>query len=154
MTFSLKSFLHFENTFRTANLFGKFSIKANEKDRDTYWGYHLVLNCATCEIPKITSKKNVDKFTRELVKRIDMKAYGDPQIVKFGTGNKAGFTLVQLIETSNICAHFCDDSGDMYLDVFSCKPFLREDVEKTVKEFFNPQSMNGTFLLRNAQDKV
>ena len=83
-----------------------------------------------------------------------MKAYGDPQIVKFGTGNKAGFTLVQLIETSNICAHFCDDSGDMYLDVFSCKPFEREIVENIVKEFFNPQSMNGTFLLRNAQDKV
>lgn len=152
MTFSLKSFLRFESTL--GHLFGEYKFNTKENSDATYWGYHLVLNCAACEIPKITSKKNVDRFTRELVKRIDMKAYGDPQIVKFGTGNKAGFTLVQLIETSNICAHFCDDSGDMYLDVFSCKPFERYTVENTVKEFFNPAKMNGTFLLRNAKDKV
>lgn len=149
MLYSFKSYLSFKNPANfLANLWGYKNKNNNER---TYWGYHLVLNCAACEIPKITSKKNVDKFTRELVKRIDMKAYGDPQIVKFGTGNKAGFTLVQLIETSNICAHFCDNSGDMYLDVFSCKPFERDTVENTVKEFFNPQSTNGMFILRDAK---
>ena len=35
----------------------------------------------------------------------------------------AGYSLVQLIETSAITGHFCDASGDAYLDIFSCKDF-------------------------------
>ena len=115
-----------------------------------YWGYHLMLDCSMCDRGKITDRANVDAFARELVKRINMKAYGDPQIVKFGTGNKAGFTLVQLIETSNICAHFCDDSGDVYFDVFSCKPFEVEVVKFTVKEYFAPATIKSNFVFRNA----
>jgi S-adenosylmethionine decarboxylase len=104
-----------------------------------YWGFHLMLNARNCNRASITSKENVENFARELVQRIDMKAYGNPMVVNFGTGNKAGFTLVQLIETSNICAHFCNDTGDVYLDVFSCKPFNNADVKRCFREFFSPQ---------------
>ena len=115
-----------------------------------YWGYHVMVDASMCDRVKITDRANVDAFARELVKRIDMKAYGDPQIVKFGTGNKAGFTLVQLIETSNICAHFCDDTGDVYFDVFSCKPFDVKVVEEVIKEYFEPSSMKTKFIYRQA----
>ena len=36
---------------------------------------------------------------------------------------KAGYTLTQLIETSNICAHFVDESNSLFLNVHSCKDF-------------------------------
>ena len=74
-----------------------------------YWGYHLVLDCAELDNAAITSHDNIYNFTKQLVNDIDMVAYGEPQIVNFGSGNKAGYTLVQLIETSNICAHFVPD---------------------------------------------
>jgi len=115
-----------------------------------YWGFSLMLNCAACDKEKIMDKDNIDAFVRELVKRIDMVAYGDPQIVNFGTGNKAGYTLVQLIETSNICAHFCNDTGDMYLDVFSCKKFHASDVISVVSEYFSPQQTLFKFIKRDA----
>jgi S-adenosylmethionine/arginine decarboxylase-like enzyme len=57
-----------------------------------------------------------------------MVPYGEPQVVHFGSGDKSGFTLVQLIETSNITAHFCEETDDMYLDVFSCKPFNMDNI--------------------------
>jgi S-adenosylmethionine/arginine decarboxylase-like enzyme len=57
-----------------------------------------------------------------------MVPFGEPQIVMFGSGNKKGYTLVQLIETSNITAHFVEETDDLYLDVFSCKEFEEKDV--------------------------
>ena len=114
------------------------------------WGYHLTLDCKACDIPAIKDYETIWMFTKQLVKDIDMVAFGDPQIVNFGSGNKAGYTLIQLIETSNICAHFCNDDGNAYLDVFSCKPFEADTVVKLVQEFFRPERIKTTFILRDA----
>lgn len=103
------------------------------------WGYHLSLDCYYGQKDYITNSEHIAWFAKTLVKRIDMKAYGEPQVIHFGEDDKQGYTLVQLIETSNICAHFCDDTGNFYLDVFSCKPFDVETVHKTVRDFFAPQ---------------
>lgn len=116
-----------------------------------YWGFHLMLDCAACDKEKITDAAHITAFAKDLVKRIDMVAYGEPQVVNFGSGNKAGYTLVQLIETSNICAHFCNDTGDVYFDVFSCKPFANETVIQIVNEYFAPKNTNANFVLRDAR---
>jgi S-adenosylmethionine decarboxylase len=92
----------------------------------------------------------IGQFARTLVKRIDMVPYGEPQVVKFGSGGKEGYTLVQLIETSNITAHFVDENNSMYLDVFSCKDFDHEVVQEAVHEFFDAQRFKSTVLLRQA----
>lgn len=116
----------------------------------TYWGYHMILDASTCIGPKIRCAKHITNFAKALVHKIDMVPYGEPQVVKFGSGNKAGYTLVQLIETSNICGHFVDETNDMYLDVFSCKPFDPYDVEAMVDLFFSPLKTNRMFLSRQA----
>jgi S-adenosylmethionine/arginine decarboxylase-like enzyme len=79
-----------------------------------------------------------------------MVPFGPPQVHHFGSGNKAGYTLVQLIETSNITAHFVEETNDMYLDVFSCKPFQSDVVSETVREFFGYADANIQFLSRQA----
>ena len=79
-----------------------------------------------------------------------MVAFGDPQIVMFGSGNKKGYTLVQLIETSNITAHFCEETNDVYIDVFSCKPFESKDVIEVVDHSFSPKRKNVQFIVRQA----
>jgi S-adenosylmethionine/arginine decarboxylase-like enzyme len=114
------------------------------------WGKHLILDAAGCSPKRISCPIIIGNFTRELVKRIDMKAYGDPQIVMFGTGNKKGYTLIQLIETSNIAAHFVEENNSMYLDVFSCKDFDPEIVTETVREYFDAQKLSSRVLLRQA----
>ena len=115
-----------------------------------YWGYHIIVNAGACDHDAITSRDNVDAFARILVRDIDMVAYGDPQIVDFGTGDKAGFTLVQLIETSNICAHFVNELNEVYLDVFSCKSFDPEIVVNLVKQFFKTEKVDFQFITRKA----
>lgn len=114
------------------------------------WGKHLVLNAGKCRSATIRSSALIESFTNTLVKDINMVAYGKPQIIMFGSGNKKGYTLVQLIETSNICAHFVEETDDMYLDVFSCKDFDPDQVKKIVQRFFEPRFIETTTLVRQA----
>jgi hypothetical protein len=116
------------------------------------WGTHLVVDVARCAPHTIRCHANIHKFSAELVKKIDMVAYGPPQIVMFGTGNKKGYTLVQLIETSNICAHFVEETNDMYLDVFSCKEFDPHVVVGVISDYFKPAEVNTRFLVRQAPE--
>lgn len=116
------------------------------------WGFHLVMNAAMCDPTTIRSRRTIDRFARQLVKRIDMVPYGAPQIVMFGSGNKKGYTLIQLIETSNISAHFVEETNDLYLDVFSCKEFEKETVVKTVQEFFAPLGIATEKIVRDTRD--
>lgn len=110
-----------------------------------------MLNAGKCLPDAIRSHKAIDAFARQLVRDIDMVAYGKPQIKMFGSGNKKGYTLVQLIETSNICAHFAEESNDMYLDVFSCKDFDAEEVKKIVGKFFSPAHVTGLVVYRDTR---
>lgn len=112
------------------------------------WGFHLLLDCYGADKSLITDGKNIAEFAKVLVERIDMKAYGEPQVIHFGEDDKQGYTLVQLIETSNISGHFCDDTGNFYLDIFSCKPYGIGIVVETVNQFFKPEKIVERFVER------
>jgi S-adenosylmethionine/arginine decarboxylase-like enzyme len=116
------------------------------------WGYHAMFDVHGCDKAAITSAEVVREFTKALVKAIDMKAYGEPQIVDFANHdpNKGGFTLVQLIETSNICGHFVSATGDAYFDIFSCKEFDVGEASKVINDYFKPENGFVKFLFRDA----
>ena len=117
---------------------------------EDYWGYHLILDGSGCDLQSISDGDNIRAFAKELVDAIGMVAYGEPRAVHFGTGNKAGYTLVQLIETSNICAHFVEEHSHFYLDVFSCKTFEAEIVLEMCKKYFKCTHYNTAFVRRQA----
>jgi S-adenosylmethionine/arginine decarboxylase-like enzyme len=110
-------------------------------DKQYTWGYHMSLDLAGCPREVISSKDIIIAFVKELVEKIDMKAYGEPECVHFAEHDpgKAGYTLTQLIETSNICGHFVDATGEAYIDVFSCKHFDPEAVMDVAEKWFKPQ---------------
>lgn len=115
-----------------------------------FWGYHTLIDAADCDRAAVTNPALIAEFVRELVKAIDMVAYGEPQVIHFGEDNKAGYTLVQLIETSNIMAHFCDDSGDCYFDVFSCKTYDLQTVVDLFEKYFHPKRVRVNYMTRQA----
>ena len=117
-----------------------------------YWGYHLILDCKNCELDKIKDGDNIRTFSKTLVERIDMKAFGEPLVEHFAAHDPAagGYSLVQLIETSSITGHFVDKNGDAYIDIFSCKPFDLETAKDVVNEFFGPEKMRTIYLTRQA----
>jgi len=129
------------------------SPHANTSLKTNAWGQHLVLDLGGCDREAITSADTIRAFSAALVEAIDMKAYGDPIIEHFATHSPecAGYSLVQLIETSNICAHFSDLTGDVYLDVFSCKPFSNEIALDVCEKFFKPKTVTQQTLMRSAR---
>jgi S-adenosylmethionine decarboxylase len=112
------------------------------------WGWHLSVDASFCDLDRIKSQENIYNFTKVLVKDIDMIAYGEPEIVYFGEGDKTGYTMTQLISTSNICAHFVDEYNCLFLDVFSCKPFDNDVVTKLVQEYFGAKHFDTRFIER------
>ena len=111
-----------------------------------------MLDCSKGDLDKVRSGENITAFVKALVPAIDMIAYGEPMVVHFAThaDDKAGFSLCQMIETSNITGHFVDINGDFYIDVFSCKPVDIGICEDMARQYFNPEKIRVNFLTRNA----
>ncbi len=113
------------------------------------WGQHLVLDIGGCN-DNILTKEKISNFVQELVCAIDMVAYGEPQIVHFAEHSyeAAGYSLVQLIETSAIMGHFSDHNRDAYLDIFSCKKFDNQIAIDVVQKHFAPNKIKSVCLNR------
>jgi len=118
------------------------------------WGFHAIIDLGRCKPHLIRCPYNIEAFSKLLVKEIDMKAYGNPQIVMFGDADKKGYTLVQLIETSNIMAHFAEESNAAFIDVFSCKPFCITKAEEVARLHFQPEVVWKRFLERPVPEHV
>jgi len=118
----------------------------------SYWGYHLILDCSNCDQTLMSDYNNVNKWIKQLVRDIDMQPIGEPHIEYTAENliDKAGFTVIQIIVTSSIVAHFVDSLGHIYLDVFSCKQFDLETVKQSVKNAFACDSYKEYFLARQA----
>jgi S-adenosylmethionine/arginine decarboxylase-like enzyme len=123
---------------------------AKTRKNRKYWGYHLTVDARDCNPEALRSKKTIAEFSKKLVSDIDMVAYGAPRIVMFGEGNKKGYTLVQLIETSDITAHFVEETNDIYFDVFSCKSFNPKTAMKVINDYFQPRKTKVRFIKRQA----
>lgn len=120
------------------------------QQQDAIWGQHLVLDLAGCPRDRLTNADNIRSWVQALVQAIDMKAYGEPVLEHFASHSfdAAGFTLMQLIETSNISAHFAENLGQVYIDIFSCKRFDNELAISVCKRFFEPERYEAHFLER------
>lgn len=79
-----------------------------------------------------------------------MKRFGEPTIIHFGQDNRvAGYSMVQLIETSCISGHFANDTNNAYIDIFSCKEYPPKEAVNFTKKFFEAENANYTVIFRN-----
>ena len=81
----------------------------------------MILDCSDCNLEQISNKENIHNFTKALINNIDMIAHGEPVIEYFAEHDpsKAGYSLMQLIVTSSITAHFVDRDRLAFVDIFS-----------------------------------
>ena len=105
--------------------------------KDKFWGQHLLLNCKEGN-DNVKDIEKVKEFVNELVEKIDMEKHGEIFIDRFGEGDLFGISCCQFIKTSSIVGHFCDNTKDFYLDIFSCKKFDTLIVLNLVRTFFSP----------------
>lgn len=112
------------------------------------WGMSTSIDLKVCMMHKIKDKGYIMDFASALVELLDMEAYGEPIMVRFGKDDKMGYTMIQLIQTSNITAHFAEDINAAYIDVFSCKPYDPNKVMEFCKGYFGAKFATMTVTMR------
>ena len=111
--------------------------RMNGATKQTVWGIASSIDIYDCDPNTIRDAQKIKEFVALLCDLIKMKRFGETQVVHFGEEERvAGFSMVQLIETSLISAHFANLTNTVYLDVFSCKAYDLKVIEKFAKEFF------------------
>ena len=113
------------------------------------WGLSTAVDLQDCRPDTIRDRDHIEAYVIALCKLIGMKRYGDCQIVHFGEGRVAGYSMIQLIETSLISGHFANDTNRAYLDIFSCKGYDPVVVEEFSREFFGARSSTISVTLRH-----
>lgn len=117
------------------------------------WGMVCHVDLFGCN-EKVNSKIELYKWVRELCDEIDMTAMGDPVIDYLDPSPElAGYSLMQLIQTSSITGHFCPNTRSAYIDIFSCKPFGPNAAAMFCARFFGSENYVMKVTFRHKEDK-
>ena len=114
---------------------------------DGAWGVHMSLDLKKCN-DNVKIRHMLVAWADDLVRSIQMDQHGPTQTEHFGKDDKAGWTVAGLLTTSNYCAHFCDESRDGYIDVFSCKNIDPQAVLDCVYRWFKPEKVVHSLGIR------
>lgn len=110
-------------------------IKYYEKNQ--CWGLLSSIDAKNCDPELIRSATAIKEFVIQLCDLIKMKRFQDTVVVNFGEDEKvAGYSMVQLIETSLISGHFANLTNTSYIDIFSCKLYNPYEAAEFTKHFF------------------
>jgi len=113
------------------------------------WGISTHIDLYQCDEATVKSKEDISRFVLELCDLIKVKAWGDMQIEHFGDSEEiAGYSVVQLIETSCITGHFVDSNNSAYIDIFSCKAYDVQMAVQFTKDFFQAKKIEYKMLKR------
>ena len=101
----------------------------------------------------ITSEKEIKKWLRNLVKKIDMKIIKGPYASYVSKEGNRGITGVVMIETSHIAIHIWDEERPALVqcDVYSCAEFSTNEV---LAEFNMMEVVKMDYLLLDRANMI
>ena len=101
----------------------------------------------------IKSEKELRKWLRNLVKKIDMKIIKGPYASYVSKEGNRGITGVVMIETSHIAVHVWDEATPALVqcDVYSCAEFSANEV---LLEFIDMEVLKIDHMILNRADEI
>ena len=123
-------------------------LREKYTDKDM-WGLLTSIDLHDCNPDLIRDAEAIKRYVDELCQLIEMKKYGDTQVVHFGEDERvAGFSMIQLIETSLISGHFANLTNHAYIDIFSCKSYDPQEAADFTQEFFQAKEIEIHYIIR------
>lgn len=105
--------------------------------KNNCWGLMSSVDVSDCDPHLIRDADMIKQYVIELCDLIEMKRFQETKVVNFGEDEKvAGYSMVQLIETSLISGHFANQTNTAYIDIFSCKLYDPTKATEFTKAFF------------------
>jgi S-adenosylmethionine/arginine decarboxylase-like enzyme len=104
------------------------------------WGISTSIDLHDCDPATIRDRDLLESFTHRLCELLNVTRFGPTQLVRFGSDPAVyGYSMVQLIETSLVSAHFAETSNAVYLDTFSCAYYDAAAAVEFAKQFFRSE---------------
>ena len=119
------------------------------------FGVELILDLHDCNRSSFT-RESISRYFELLCELIDMKRealyfWDDidvPEEERQTSPHTQGTSAVQFILTSSIVIHTLDQTGSVYINMFSCKDFDPEVAEKFTVDWFGADTCSATFIER------
>ena len=101
----------------------------------------------------ITSEKEIKRWLRNIVKKIDMKIIKGPYASYVSKEGNRGITGVVMIETSHIAVHIWDETSPALVqcDVYSCAEFSSNEV---LSEFMDMEVTKINHIILNRAEEI
>ena len=101
----------------------------------------------------ITSEKEIKRWLRNVVKKIDMKIIKGPYASYVSKEGNRGITGVVMIETSHIAVHIWDETSPALVqcDVYSCAEFSSNEV---LSEFMDMEVTKINHIILNRAEEI
>lgn len=129
--------------------FGSYEEIISRYNADQCWGLLTTIDARNCNGELIRSAQAIRQFVIELCDLIAMKRFQDTMVVNFGEDEKvAGYSMVQLIETSLISGHFANLTNNAYIDIFSCKLYNPYEAAEFTRRFFGAENVSVNLCYR------
>lgn len=102
--------------------------------------YHVIFDIDRCRPETITDRAGLERFIRRAVESVGMKIIAGPTVVE-GVPENPGLSGFAVLDFSHAAAHTFTKTGDVMIDIFSCKPFDKAAARELCLAYFaTPES--------------
>jgi S-adenosylmethionine/arginine decarboxylase-like enzyme len=121
----------------------------NAFQREHPWGLDAAIDLLDCDPELIRDPEVIRACVKDVCEQIQMRRHGEPLLVHFGDEPRVrGYTLVQLIETSSITAHFIEQVNAVCFNVFSCSPYRPLQTAALCQQWFHAREVAVCIVFR------
>lgn len=134
--------------------FGKLPPIYGHVTKDEYelsgaWGLTTSIDLHSCDPNLLKNAEAIKEYTAKVCALIDAKPWGPCHVQYFGINPEvAGYSMMQLVETSLVSGHFANKTNRIFLDIFSCKYYDALKAAQFSKEFFRAKDATFKCIIR------
>ena len=125
------------------------NVTKDEYEFSGAWGLTTSIDLHDCDPDLLKSAEAIKEYTTKVCTLIDANPWGPCHVQYFGNNPAvAGYSMMQLVETSLISGHFANKTNRIFLDIFSCKYYDSLKAAQFSKEFFKAKDATFKCIIR------
>lgn len=86
----------------------------------------------------------IARFIEALCKEMEVQPFFNPQIQRYGNGHLFGWTWMQMISASSLTGHHYEATGQVWLDLVSCRPHHAETIAQFAARYWQAAAYTFT----------
>ena len=124
-------------------------VTKDEYELSGAWGLTTSIDLHDCNPDLLKNAETIKEYTAKVCALIDAKPWGPCHVQYFGINPEvAGYSMMQLVETSLISGHFANKTNRIFLDIFSCKYYDALKAAQFSKGFFRAKDATFKCIIR------